>query len=230
MKIVVIARSKNEAHCVEKFCEAYAWADSILIADDASEDSTVLLANQFSNVTVTHFSDPVKIDDGVRTSEGKQINFLIRWAKKAKADWIILDDIDSTPNYLLKEKARQILEVYFGDYVLVTKLFIWMDELHFPALAKPRDNDWTPGLWAWRGELDFWAKEADPYHYGFRVDFEKSGKLLRLYPPFCVLHNPWPTDEILQKKLDFYQSIGMDIQHPLAWAGILQPLPEWGRE
>ena len=59
MNVVVICRTRDETRNIARFCRAYAWADSILIADGGSTDTTLDIARQFKNVQVDLFTGRV---------------------------------------------------------------------------------------------------------------------------------------------------------------------------
>jgi len=234
--IIVIARTRDEEYNIERFCRSYQWADKILIADGGSEDNTVSLAKKFPNVSVRTFTERVWKGRVWRNPHGKHINFLIDWARDEKADWIIFDDVDCVPNYLLKQNAREILGSCPVDFIFAVRLYLWRKGTYFPKLSIVNNESpkvWTPSLWAWQADLlDFKADESDPWIHAFTMDLAEVMKF-ELLPPYCLLHDPWPTDKILSRKRDFYnktKEAGM--LHPLSkyFGGIPETLPVWARE
>lgn len=229
MKIFVITRTRNEAHNIQLFCQAYGWVDRILIADAMSEDNSVLLAREFNNVEVRPFDVWRQYGKLWLSPQAQHINFLIEWATEDGADWIIFDDPDCWPNYYLREHGRHILESAKSiNMVLVTRLYLWGNDKFFPALSQLRGPGlWEPSLWAWRPEIGLGAIEEQNYHY--RLNQEVSRKTgLPVMPPSCLLHNPWPDEIAVRFKMERYRKSGhIDMQHPLEFGGPLKDLPEW---
>ena len=171
--------------------------------------------------------------------EGKHINFLINAALEDKADWIILDDCDCYPNYLVKQDGRKILENCEENFVAITRLYLWGEDKHFPRLAQPKEYDfdtlkYIPSLWAWRADLGMIAREEQIMHYIFQiggVDQDFKTDVFNLMPPYCLLHkfaNPINIDT----KLNMYRDSGLvpGMAHPLEFGGPLEDLPEWAHE
>lgn len=237
MKIYVLLRTRNEEENVERFCRAYSWADKILLADGGSSDRTVELASKFPNVSIRHYPVFMEMRNGhVRTPHGSHLNFLIDWAFiEEGADWVIQDDCDCFPNYKVKEDVRQIMETTNKDYIYITRFYLWKNEGHFPALATPT-GDYTPGLWAWRRKYPRLRFRADKVSKDFShqelVFIPPENEILRLFPPYALLHCPWQTDEMVGRKLKFYRESGQieDMKHPLEFGGGLEQLPEFLRE
>jgi glycosyltransferase involved in cell wall biosynthesis len=234
MKIIVIVRTLNEQLNISTFCRTYGdIADTILVADGGSEDNTVVIAESFSNVEVRHYKGRLEMKNNYwRNPRGEHINFLVDWAEEEGADWIIFDDCDCSPNYLLRKDGRQILEEAKTQYVRATRLYLWMDgSRHFPKLAQPRGKGiWEASLWAWRANLGIRFKVSDEPHQGLEVAPEKRNTFSS-HPPHCLLHRPWQTEERLQKKLAFYRESGAipAMLHPLDFGGTLEPIPEYAR-
>lgn len=231
MNIIVITRTRNEAHNIETFCKAYDWVDRVLIADGISEDNTVKLAGQFENVEVQPFDVWKQYGKLWLNPQAKHINFLIDWATELEADWIIFDDPDCWPNYYLKEKGRAILGALNNTtMVLVTRLYLWGRDKHFPKLAQVVvDGLYEPSLWAWRPSIGLKAIEGHNYFY--RLNQEVSRETgLPIMPPACLLHNPWPDEKIIRLKITRYRQSGhIEMKHPLEFGGPLEDLPEWAR-
>lgn len=237
MKIVVIARTRNESRNIERFCSAYQWADRILIADGKSEDDTVLLAQRFNNVSTRPFWQMVMMDNGViRTPHGEHLNFLIDWAIDVGADWIIHDDVDCFPNYLVKRDVRNLIGIHadYFDFIYLTRLYLYKDQGHFPKMAQPiKRGKWEQGLWAWSSRSGFRFRENIPVTEHQQPVWDiPNEKIHRIEPPYCLLHCPWQDDEMIERKLSFYRKSGEvpNMRHPMETGLSLEPLPEWARE
>ena len=233
MKVIVTARSRNEEVNIERFCSAYDWADEILIADAGSKDRTRVLAEQFPNVKVRIFDYKYPLANGyTRNSHSEQINFLIHWAEYEKADWILFDDVDCWPNYLLKQNLKGILETTPYDYVYAVRLYLYGADKHFLKMAQPiQAGQWETSLYGWRVKTDLHVlPDNEVYHQKFSYEPKKDERE-NIMPPMCLLHNPWQNDEMVEKKLDFYRNSGLieNMQHPLEFGGNLEVLPEWAR-
>jgi glycosyltransferase involved in cell wall biosynthesis len=228
IKIVAIVRTRNEERNIERFCSHYAWADQILVADGASDDDTVALASTFDNVQVRQFTEFVELRPGYPVNHhGRHINFLIDWATDEGADWIVFDDCDCWPNFYLRQFARLIFEMADLPVVHAVRLYLWGALRHFPRLAQPvAPGRWEPGLWAWRADYSLHAIDEPAYHQQFDKPLAPA---IRLLPPYCLLHNPWPDKETAEQQVAYYRQSGLvpDMQHPLKFGGPLEPLPEW---
>lgn len=144
MKIVVIVRTLNEEINIAEFCEGYSFADSILVADGGSTDSTRNIANLIENVRVRMFSERQYLPNGLfMNPEPAHINFLIDWAIDERADWIILDDCDDWPTPALQRNARAIFEETDESMVFIDRLYIWRETQYLPKCNV------SPALWAW---------------------------------------------------------------------------------
>lgn len=240
MKIVGTVRTRNEERNIANFCRGYDFADLILVADGGSEDNTIAIAQQFPKVRVMPFQNKAWSESGIwRNPEGEHINFLFDWADAEGADWILFDDCDCRPNRLLRENARRLLEGTEHFYAGAVRLYMWgVDNLresvkgkHFRDLAQPAgQGQWEPSPWAWRGELGFRAQAENPWDTGI-VPFD-APNALKILPPYCLLHFPWPTEKEVERKLAFYRNSGQIplMLHPLEFGGELKDCPEWARE
>lgn len=229
MKIIVIARTRNEELNIERFCRSYSWANRLLIADGGSEDKTKELATQFPNVSIRDFTERIQMDNGLwRNPHGRHLNFLIDWATQEGADYIIHDDVDSVPNPKLQMDARNLLDT---DYVYVTRLYLWGETCHFPRMSLDPKGGFYHSIWAWRATTGFRYKEDDPLKQEF-VEIPKPEFIKNLEPPnYCLLHRFCPTPEVAEKKTDFYRKSGEIpyAQHPLYYGGDIIDLPDWAK-
>lgn len=230
-RISVIVRTRNEERNIMRFCDSYTWANDVLIADALSNDDTPSLALDYDNVRIRNFAKFTPMENNHwRNPAGEHINFLLDWADELRADWVIFDDCDCVPNPYLISDALDIIKHTKSNAIYVTRLYLWGEDEHFPELAKP-SGDWSPSLWAWRANtgLRFTTNKVNHTHeMMFRFPEEE---VLKLMPPYCLLHRPWPDEETLQKKLKFYRESGQHphIKHPKE-VYELEPLPEWANE
>lgn len=231
MKIIAAVRTRNEERNIEKFCLSYQWTDKILVADGGSTDKTVDIASNIPKAEVRDFPVKRKMLDGLwRNPEAEHINFLIDWANEENADWIIFDDCDCIPNYKLRDEARELLEMSSKDFVFVVRLYLIGKDKHIEKLAKPgKDGEYETSLWAWKTNPGI-RFEDTKMGFMFRP-LPKLDERVNLYPPYCLLHNSWPTEEAIQQKLDFYRRSGQipGALHP-SEMGAATPLPEWAHE
>jgi len=237
--IVVCVRTRDEAHRIGQFCYSYKDADKILVADGGSKDETVSIAKQFGNVDVRSYTKRVQLDHGLwRNNDSDHANFLFRWAYAYKPDWVIFDDCDIRPNYLLREQYRDILKSTDAEVVLAVRVYLWGNCEYFPQLSSPLGEKKGQGsLWAWRGDLDLWTVDVPPA-FTFRVgkkdikEFREDTKCLELLFPYCLLHYSWDDHIRVEKKVRYYRRSGFipNMKHPLEFGGKRKPLEEWMRE
>jgi glycosyltransferase involved in cell wall biosynthesis len=236
VKIIACTRTRNEEENIGRFCESYAWADQVLIADGGSRDDTKEIAAKYENVKIRDFHVYIEMDNGIRRNpHGPHLNFLIDWAFLGEgADWIILDDADCFPNKFVRENARAIMEGAKENFIYITRLYLWKDQGHFPQLAKPNESlDYVPSIWAWRKGtgMRFRSDSMEKNHQEL-VFTPPDKKILNLMPPYALLHCPWQTEEMVQSKLNFYRTSGeiKNMLHPTEFGGPIEPLPEWAKE
>jgi glycosyltransferase involved in cell wall biosynthesis len=241
-KKIVIVRTLNERKHIARFCNGYSWADQILIADGGSTDDTLAIAQQYPNVRIKFFNEWVEKNGVRRNPEGKHINFLIDWAKEEGADWIILDDCDSTPNASLREAAAQLFDDCQMDTMFMLRLYLYGTDKYFPNLTggtipPPTEDekgwpvDWY-GFWGWRANLNLRWVEDDGFICSIQEPnpiYNKTASRQRLTYPFCLLHYFCVDREETDRKYNFYKQAAdvPTMQHPLEIHGPLAPLPEW---
>jgi len=240
IKIVVIVRTRDEEHRIGQFCRAYKHADMILVGDGGSKDSTVSIARTFPNVNVRYYRKKTKLKKGYwRNNDSDHVNWLIDWARTYDPDWIISDDCDCRPNYLLRKDFRKILSNTPRDFVMAVRFYVWGKDQHFPHMAKPEKNHkiYEPSLWAWRANVEFKTVNVPPA-FTFRIggrdvkDLHKDAKTLDVFPPRCLIHYSWDDEERVKEKIKVYRESGFipNMKHPLDFAGPLEPLPDFCHE
>jgi len=237
--IVVCVRTRDEEHRIGQFCEAYKDADKILVADGGSVDRTVEIAESFRNVKLLQYMGRERLNGGYwRNNDSDHANFLFEHAYRMNPDWVIYDDCDIRPNYLLRKSYRSILEQTDADVVMAVRVYLWGTEQYFPDLSSPLGEESGQGsLWAWRGNLDLWTINVPPA-YDFRVgkkkikDFREDTKCIEIPYPFCLLHYSWDDPDRVNEKIKYYRESGFipNMLHPTVFGGELKPLEEWMRE
>lgn len=222
--IIATVRTLNEAGHIERFCKGYSFADKILVADGGSTDGTVELARKFKQVEVREFTDRIYMPGGAfMNPESKHVNFLIDWAKAEGADWIIFDDCDCVPNAYLRRDARDILAKARLPVVHARRIHLWLKTQHFEKMGR------VGSLWAWKpAEVDICGEPNKD------IGLQLCGipeKRVELEPPYCLLHDVFPDEVTVEKKLRRYESWGMPQVHPLEWQyAPPELLPEWAVE
>jgi glycosyltransferase involved in cell wall biosynthesis len=230
-RVAVIVRARNEERNIERFIRGYPTFP-ILVADGGSTDATLAICASHPNVTVRPFHDLVERNGVSRNPEGEHINFLIDWATADGYDWVIYDDCDCVPNYLLRDMAPTLFQSEQADAVFAVRIYLYLGQGHLARMCQPgKAGVYEASLWAWRTNQGFRARLGDP----FMVDLPLTGrrwKVHELMPPVCLLHDSWPTEAEVERKRKFYQAIWphATVQKPLDFGGPLLPLPEWAHE
>lgn len=238
--IVSIVRTLNEENNIVRFCTSYSDVDKILIADGGSTDRTKELASKFDNVSIRDFPERVMLNNGYfHNPEAEHINFLIGWANEYNPDWIIFSDCDCVPNKLLRTEIREILKSRDLDIVFVAPIFIYGDcykGYWFPLLSNPNNipDHWETLLWAWRPKSRIFAVRpngTDIVHYEFRCadGIISNNKIHNIYPPKCILHFDWGSDEIVERKITRYRKSGLipNQKYPKEFGGRLEKLLDY---
>jgi hypothetical protein len=234
MRIVATCRTFNEQKHIRQYCEAYQFADYILIADGGSSDNTIEIAYEYPKVQVRHYPVKVLLKDGTyRNPDGPHVQFLVDWATEIGGDWIIHQDCDQRPNKFLKEDAKKILSETDKDFVQVTQIFLWGKDQYFQHLSYQGDK-WMQGLWAWKLSTGLKIVDNMP-HYLFSydgehpIDINKTGRELNVLPPYCFLHHGWSSEEETLSHVVYYRRTGLipDMLHPLAFGGKPVPILDW---
>jgi len=238
--IVVLVRTRDEESRIAKFCQCYRDADVILVADGGSVDNTKEIAKNFQNVIVRDYPYRIEMANGYwRNNDSAHVNWLIDWGRQFNPDWLILDDCDCTPNKLLQQHYRSLLSQVKEDFVLVTRIYFWGCDQHFPNLAKPAEDhkNWEPSLWAWRGKIDFKTVNVPPA-FTFRIgdkhidDLRTQASVTDFLPPYALLHRSWPDPEFVKKKIETYRRSGLipTMAHPMDFGGPLEKLKWWMKD
>lgn len=241
MNITVCIRTLNEMENIDKCIDAYPFANKILVADGGSTDGTFELVNDMKHydirIKARHYEVKVECQNGIfRNPDGPHLQFLYDWALEEGADWIISQDCDQRPNYLLKQDARDIFSKSDKDFILVTQLFLWGKDKYFPEMSGA-DHGWMQGLWAWRANINMKVIDRMP-HFEFSydgnvaIDLDRSPRSQRLLPPYCFMHYGWPTPEKVIQHVDYYRKSGLipGMSNPLSSNGSLADLPEFAHE
>jgi len=246
-KIISIVRTRNEEKNIARYCRQHSFADELLVADGDSTDNTVAIANIFSNVTVRQFTEELELEKGYTFNpEYKHLNFLIEWAEERGADWIVLDDCDTSPNYLLRRDARMYMRLaglrskehpkgYVG--VQAKQVFVWENNQWFPEMGAQRYWAWNANLRlrAYGGQLGYMLKALAGGNWGIGADgiffdFDKNDTIDLTFP-YCRIHTTWETAEKAKSKEKMYRESGLDpnCQLPTRFAGEPAPREKWIR-
>lgn len=224
MNIVVAVRCRNEIKNVKRFLDRYDFADIIIVSDGGSTDGSYEYLELVDNpkVRVFQFKHEETFEAETWNPDHTHINFVINTAKEYRPDWLIFDDMDSTPTLALKHQARRLLEECQSPQVNAFRLYLWGEDAYFPHMNRYFNTDYT-SLWAWRpDQLDI---RADPtVRHGTMIGL--STDICHLDIPYCLLHRSWHPDTI-DAKIARYNALGLPMEHPLKFAGQPEALPEW---
>lgn len=229
--IVAITRCYNESlNMIHRFCRGYGFADKIIISDGGStngarETLERLLIHNSSQVEILDFEEHVVIGGYRWNPDNPHINFIIDKAKSYNPDWIILDDMDDVPNYLLRDDAEDILNICKEPQINAFRLYMWGDKQFYPKMNNNFDPTYT-SLWAWKpSELDVHADNN--IQHGTIVGLSENPKRLDL--PYCLLHKSW-NPETIDAKRERYNTIGLTMLPLSHFAGEPENLPDYAVE
>lgn len=230
MKIVACVRTLNEEASILRFIKSYiSWVDAILVADGGSQDKTVEIAESMPLVKVRPFHYYINGENGYfRNPQNKHINFLLDWAAEENADWIIFDDCDCFPNWMLQQSARHIMESTDKKAIMAYRMYIYGEDKWFPRLNEPGQS-----IWAWRtGVCRAIETSTDDEEWHMRIPYPPKEVSLFLDWPLALLHRAYPNEKVVGQKLSFYRGSGQvpTMQHPKRFGGELEDLPAWASE
>lgn len=231
MRIVVIARCLNEERNVKMFCSNYSWADAIVLSDGGSTDRTLEIAARFPNVVISHFNKKADLVDGrFMNPENDHLNHAIQEGRNLDADWLVCEDLDSFPNYLLYPKVReyfQLAETQGKIEVFSRRYYMWGYKEYFPKLAS--DNP-IPGsvnpmhsIWAWHRTATICGNKPGEKFIEFGGLSPNIDQKLFFPDNICLLHYAWPNEKIVQEKMARYASWGAPQLHPFGAFGPTAP-------
>lgn len=229
MKIALCLNALNEEKNIGRILSAYHdWVDDILIVDGGSEDRTREIAHSYSKADVAVYPALSEVRDGIFMNNiTKHVEYLCGWANQINADWIIYDDCDCVPNFLLKKQGRFILETSLFDTIFVPRLYIYGENQHFPKMVKPF-GEYVGSLWAWKTSFKLELKES--IRHLTIMNLPEKFHRNEVSPPYCLLHYFAPDEETIQRKMQMQRDlVGHEVQHPLQFGGELESLPEWAK-
>lgn len=229
MKIVLALNVLNEENNIERILSSYNnWVDETLIVDGGSTDRTIEIANRFPNTFVEVYPALTEVREGIFLNNiTRHVERLCAWAEEREADWIIYDDCDCVPNYLLREYGNRFIEASDFDTVFVSRLYVYGTNRHFVKMVKPFGR-YVTSLWAWKTSFKLELQES--VRHLTITNLPEEQDRTNLYPPYCLLHYFAPDEETIQKKMEMQrQLVGHEVQHPLQFGGELEPLPEWAK-
>lgn len=226
--IVVVARTLNEERYIERFIRGYEWADHIVLCDGGSTDKTLELAIKHPKVLWLKFDKQVVLQPSgrVMNPENAHANTAIDAARHLNADWIVLDDCDCVPNYLLREQARDIIYGNPTGEIYAYRLYMWKRDFYFPSMMVGKS------LWAWNlKQINITANEKkDPFDIEYIHPHNWQSPRTELELPLCLLHDGWPDDARIEEKMKRYEAWGRPQVYPLDAFGPAELLPEYAHE
>lgn len=229
MKIVLALNVLNEEKNIARILSAYnGWVDKTIIVDGGSTDKTIEIANGFDGVHIMHYpAYGTALDGSMLNNITEQVKYLIDWADDLNADWIVYDDCDCVPNYLLREQGKYHIENSTFTTIFVPRLYIYGQDKYFPNMTMDINGKYIPSLWAWNAS---YALEFEDSLRHLTIKNLPNHARTEIYPPYCLLHYFAPDEETIQRKMEMQRKlVGHDVQHPLQFGGKLEDLPEWAR-
>ena len=235
MMIAVIARCLNEQRNAKVFCSNYSWADAIIISDGGSTDGTLDIVTRFPNTVVTHFQKKEQLGDGhFMNPESDHLNSAIAVALNWGADWIVYDDMDSFPNWLLYPKARdyfRIAEQQGKTEVFARRYYMWGYKEYLPKLSSdnPPVDSVNPmhSIWGWHKTAPIHGSK--PGQKFIEIGGINPNIDAKLFIPDneCLVHYSWPTPQVVEEKMRRYASWGSPQNHPLDAFGPAEKAPAY---
>ncbi len=236
MKVIAIARTLNEQDNIIKFFQSYyGFAYKILVADGGSTDNTLNVLESLAEgaegvLEYRNFPDKAyqtPESTAFMNPQNKHVNFLIDWAQTFDPDWIIFDDVDCWPNFILRERLKSVFDLAESgnhDAIMAYRLYVYKQEGYFKQL-----NDAGQSLWAWRASEPVRAREGTPFM--MHINNIPTENALWLDHPYVLLHQSWQTDETIAAKREFYEKIrgsgGVGTPDPRTVYGPLVMLPDY---
>lgn len=233
MNIVVATRCLNESENIYRFLKGYEFATHIVVSEGGSTDDSMSKLQDDDRVHIVPFEE-YETHNGHRWNpDNNHIQHCIDEALKYDPDWLILDDMDDVPNYLLRQEAAYLLSRCDKLQVNAYRLYLWGDGYFFPDMngglqADGLLHDAYRSVWAWQPKKIKIGTDKSVKH-GTLIGLAQDGDIEKIHLPFCLLHKSWHPDTI-QAKLDRYNSIGLPMHHPLSFAGKPERLPSWAVE
>lgn len=225
MNIIVVTRCLNGRDYIDRFMKGYDFADRIIISEGGSVDGSAELFQKYPKAEVVPFPIKEVINGHEWNPDALHIQAAIDEGLKYNPDWIILDDLDCAPNFLLRQEARLLLSQCDKPQVNAFRLYLWNDNRYFPSMNNYFDIKFT-SLWAWRPDEINITTDKDVKH-GTLVGLTDDHCNINI--PFCLLHKSWDRKTITAK-MKRYNEIGMEHHHPFQFAGKPVHLPEWACE
>lgn len=233
MNIVIAVRCYNEEKHIRRFLKGYEFADHIVISDGGSTDRSVEIIENYPKsypkIHLLNYSHQETVNGETWNEDAGHMNFVLDAAKELKPTWLLFDDMDDVPNWLLRDNARYLLSgLEDTPHVQVNafRLYLWGDTgSYFPYMNRNFNPDYT-SIWGWRADrVDILAD----MHTRHGTLLGLSPNPYKIDPPFCLLHKSW-YPETIDAKVERYNKLGLPMNHPFEFAGNPTKLPEWAEE
>jgi glycosyltransferase involved in cell wall biosynthesis len=200
----------------------YDFADQIVVSDGGSMDRSVEMLLSYPKVKLIFFNQTETVNGETWNPDNQHANFVINAAKELEPDWLILDDMDDVPNYLLRENARLILETCGAVQVNAYRIYLWGSDQYFPQMNNYFASN-MKSLWAWNPKwVDVRADETKRHGTYLGIHEAYHG----IDVPMCLLHKSWHPDTI-EAKMARYNKLGIEMRHPIESCGPIQKIEEW---